>query len=80
MEVDGETKENFIIEKSEKFMKWLNQQPNKECTKTELNVKLKSIPLDDRQKILQELESRDKVSVIEVQGLGNKPKIIIRSV
>ena len=79
MEVDGETKHNFIIEESEKFLKWLKKQPNQECTKTQLNSKLKSLQLEERGKILQELESREMIEMVEVPSLGVKKKHLYRA-
>jgi hypothetical protein len=78
MEVDGQTKENFIVDESEKFLRWLKRQTNMECSKQKMNEKLRSISLDDRAKILQELESRDKIEMVEVQSCGVKQKHLIR--
>jgi len=80
--IDGAQKVNPIVECADKFYKWLVKQPNKESSKEKMQQygpkQYREMDTAQRALVISELESRDKIEIVEVSGTGTKSKHIVR--
>jgi hypothetical protein len=71
--IDGTIKINEVVECAEKVQKFLEDKyPNSDVTKTILNNsgpnQYRKMELPQRDRVMEELKSRDIISVLEING------------